>query len=332
MHASANSKFFFLAHVLLQLLILGSGTEIEEVCRVGLSALALPAVAVFPDPKQAAAHARVRTTSPPTSRRESAAAAAAKTSATSGNNSSGSSAASQKAERKSKQSSSSSVGAGGAATTAGEAADVDSGGNGGAATFILQLAVVLLEDEVDMVDIGVRAGEALGSQTTAAAAAGRRRGRGEKADGVVARDGEGEASSLPLLAAMVDRAGESGRVLRVTLPHYVGPQHGAVEERDDGEQHGQVIFFPHSNIFFLLHVPIYCGVSLSFVTYTFCGRITSCKGEYTCLYICHEWLIEWILDLLFVAYSLVLDEFSRDHNRSAPRRRICSYAPPTIGG
>lgn len=227
----------------------------EKVCRFGLSALALPAVVVFPDPKQAAAHARVPTTSPPTSRRESAAAAAAKTPTTSrssytststasSNSNSGSSAASQTAERKGKQSSSSSVSTAGAATTVCKAADVDCGDNGGAATFILQLAVVLLEDEVDLVEIDGRAGEALGSQTTpAAAAASSRRVRAGKADGVVARDGGEEASSLPLPAAVVDRAGESGRVLRVTLLHCVGHQQGAAVDRDDGGQHGQAIFF-----------------------------------------------------------------------------------------
>ena len=103
--------------------------------------------------------------------------------------------------------------------------------------------MVLLEEEVDLVEVGARAGEVLDSQTAAAAeAAGSRRVRGGKADGVAARDGKEEASSLPLPAAVVDRAGESGRVLRVTWPHCVGPQQGAAAERDDGGQHGQAIF------------------------------------------------------------------------------------------
>lgn len=116
-------------------------------------------------------------------------------------------------------------------------------GGRGDGTVIMQLAVVLLEEEVDSVEIGGRT-EGMSAAVVAGGATAGRRSRCRETDRVArGRDEEGLHLLLPRL---VDRAGVSGRVLRVMMPLASPPQQELapapatpVERDDDGN--GKVI-------------------------------------------------------------------------------------------
>lgn len=111
-------------------------------------------------------------------------------------------------------------------------------GGRGDGTVIMQLAVVLLEEEVDSVEIGGRT-EGMSAAVVAGGATAGRRSRCRETDRVArGRDEEGLHLLLPRL---VDRAGVSGRVLRVMMPLASPPQQELapapatpVERDDDG--------------------------------------------------------------------------------------------------